>query len=93
MAPRGRVIPTFAPRILAAAAPAVERVQIHEDALAEGATPAVEAEIMRGLNVRHPHGTGHALCRCARGSYLLCANTSTSVEGADGAASPFCRVL
>ena len=59
-----------------------------------GATPAEKAAIMRGLVIRHPHGTVHALAsRCAPRSCLVCANTSTSLEGADGAASQFCRVL
>jgi hypothetical protein len=87
----GHVIPTFAPRTMAATAP--KRVQIDGGALPEGATPAEKAEIMRGLAIRHPHGTVHALYRRAPGSCLVCANTSTSLEGADGAASQFCRVL
>ena len=56
----GHVIPTVAPRTMAAAAPA-ERVQIDADALAdalpEGATPAEKAAIMRGLVIRPTHGT------------------------------------
>jgi hypothetical protein len=58
---RGHVIPPFAPRTMATASPAVERVQMDEDAQPEGATRAEKAEIMRGPVVRHPHGTVHAL--------------------------------
>ena len=47
----GPVIPTFAPRTLAATSPP-GRVQIDGDALPEGATPAEKAAIMRGLVIR-----------------------------------------
>jgi hypothetical protein len=53
---RGHVIPTFARHTMAATSPP-EKVQIHEDALPEGATLAEKAAIMRGLVIRHPHGT------------------------------------
>jgi hypothetical protein len=62
---RGRIIPTLAVRTMAAASPA-ERVQIDQDALPEGAAPAEKAEILRGLIVRHPHGTVHAPMRSAQ---------------------------
>src|SRR3954467_3845919 len=47
-----------------------EKVQIHEDALPEGAMPAEKAEIMPGLIVRHPHGTVHALLGAPPGRVL-----------------------
>jgi hypothetical protein len=85
---RGHVIPTFAPCTMAAASPP-ERIQIDDVALLKGATSAEKTEIMRGLIVRHPRGTVHALFRRAPGLCLVCAHTSTSLEGADGGASQF----
>jgi uncharacterized protein YjbI with pentapeptide repeats len=52
---RGHVIPTFAPRTMAAASSA-ETVQVDGDALPEGATPAEKAEIVRRLIAGHPQG-------------------------------------
>jgi hypothetical protein len=68
----GHAIPTFAPRTMVATSP--ERVQIDGDALPEGATPAEKAAIMRGLVIRHPHGTVHALLGAPPGR-VLCAHT------------------
>src|SRR5918911_123921 len=46
-------IPTFVPRTMADVAP-LEGVQINEEALPEGATPAEKAEFVRRLTAKHP---------------------------------------
>jgi hypothetical protein len=79
----GPVIPTFAPRTLAATSPP-GRVQIDGDALPEGATPTEKAAIMRGLVIRPTHGT-YAIRRAP--------GVVSTARGRDRLAQMYARVL